>query len=382
MTPAEQLAFYMRKIYEKRLTTTSGGNLSVRDEDGSIWITPAAIDKGSLTPEDMVCVRPDGTVEGRWRPSSELPFHANIYRLRPDLHAVLHGHPSGLLAASMVRKCPDTTLLPELRKICPRVELAAYAAPGSALLGEKIGSCFADGCDLVLLENHGVCVGGADLAVAFCRFEALEYAAHLEIRANRMGKPNPAPEYIPDRQAALDAVSAELTAMVRRADRQGLFTAALGCCSVRNVGTMGSDGVLRKNSSLHERIYAANPDIHAIFEAQPLHAMAFAVTGAAYDTRAIPESYVLLRDLLRLPFEATDEAISAALCETSPAALVENRCALVIGKDLTQAFDRLEVLETTAQALIETAALGQIVRIQQPQIDEIKVIFKLKDPVP
>ena len=377
MSPAEQLAFAMKRIYEKRLTTTSGGNLSIREDDGSIWITPAAIDKGNLTPEDMVCVRPDGTVEGRWRPSSELPFHANIYRLRSDLRAVIHGHPAGLLAASMVRKCPDTALLPAIGAVCPGVELAAYAVPGSELLGEHIGKCFADGCDLVLLENHGVCVGGADLTEAFCRFEALEYAANLEIQANRLGKPRAAAAEAPKKTAVLDGEAPELTAMVRRADRQGLFTAALGCCSLRGVGTMGVDGVLRKNSELHEAIYAANPEVNAMFEAQPLYAMAFAVTGAEYDTRAIPESYVLLRDLLRLPADASDEEIAAALKETAPAALVENRCALVIGRDLTQAFDRLEVLETTAKALIDTAALGEIVRIRQPQIDEIKAVFRL-----
>lgn len=377
MSPAEQLAFYMKRIYEKRLTTTSGGNLSIMDTDGSIWITPAAIDKGSLTPDDMVRVRPDGTVEGRWRPSSELPFHAGIYRLRPDLRAVIHGHPAGLLAASMVRKCPDTALLLGVREVCPKVKLAAYAAPGSALLGEYIGKCFAEGCDLVLLENHGVCVGGTDLAEAFCRFETLEYAAHLEIQANRLGKPRAAAGKSQKKTAVIDDEAPELTAMVRRADRQGLFTAALGCCSTRKNGTMGTDEVLRANSPLHEAIYAANPDVHAIFEAQPVHAMAFAVTGADYDTRAIPESYVLLRDLLRLPADASDEKIAAALKETAPAALVENRCALVIGKDLTQAFDRLEVLETTAKALIDTAALGEIIRIRQPQIDEIKVVFRL-----
>ena len=178
--PAEQLALYMQKIYEKRLTTTSGGNLSIRDAEGNIWITPAAVDKGSLTPSDMVCVHPDGTVEGRHRPSSELPFHANIYRLRPDLTAVIHAHPPCLLAASMVRRPPDPKLLPAIGAVCGPVGTVAYAAPGSTLLGEYMGTRFAEGCDLVLLDNHGVCVGGTDLSDAFAKFEMLEYAAKLE----------------------------------------------------------------------------------------------------------------------------------------------------------------------------------------------------------
>ena len=53
---------------------------SARDDDGTTWITPAGVDKGSLTRDDIVRVRPDGTAEGRHRPSSELPFHRAVVR--------------------------------------------------------------------------------------------------------------------------------------------------------------------------------------------------------------------------------------------------------------------------------------------------------------
>ena len=62
--PADQLVMFMQRIYDKGLTTTSGGNLSIMDSDGNIWITPAGVDKGTLTRKDIVCVRPDGTCEG------------------------------------------------------------------------------------------------------------------------------------------------------------------------------------------------------------------------------------------------------------------------------------------------------------------------------
>ena len=382
--PAEQLALYMKKIYDKRLTTTSGGNLSVRDAEGNIWITPAAVDKGSLTPSDMVCVRPDGTVEGKYRPSSELPFHANIYRLRPDLTAVIHAHPPCLLAASMVRRPPDPKLLPAIGAVCGAVGTVAYAAPGSTLLGEYMGTRFAEGCDLVLLDNHGVCVGGIDLPDAFAKFETLEYAARLETLARRLGAPRQAPQTAAVEEGEICDVRHEaLLAMVRRAECQGLFTSKLGRIAVRcedGCLIMGADEVPRfSRDGMFSAVFAANPEIHAVIAAQPVHAMAFAVTGAFYDTRAIPESYVLLRDLLRLPGDAEPAVVAAALEETAPAALLENNCAIVIGKDLLQAFDRLEVLVTTAQALIDCGALGEIVRIQQPEIDEIKVVFKLKD---
>ena len=59
--PADQLVMFMQRIYDKGMTTTSGGNLSIMDEDGNIWITPAGIDKGTITRGDIVCVKPDGT---------------------------------------------------------------------------------------------------------------------------------------------------------------------------------------------------------------------------------------------------------------------------------------------------------------------------------
>ena len=73
--PKDQLVMMMDRIYRYGLTTTSGGNISILDGDGDIWITPGGIDKGSLTREDIVCVKPDGTVLSKHKPSVELPFH-------------------------------------------------------------------------------------------------------------------------------------------------------------------------------------------------------------------------------------------------------------------------------------------------------------------
>ena len=97
--PADQLVMFMQRIYDKGLTTMSGGNLSIRDTQGNIWITPAGIDKGTLTRKDIICVRPDGSCEGPHKPSSELPFHESVYRMRPDLNAVLPTYFNALLQA-------------------------------------------------------------------------------------------------------------------------------------------------------------------------------------------------------------------------------------------------------------------------------------------
>src|SRR5271165_4488192 len=91
--PRDEIVQTLERIYRFRMTTTSGGNLSIRDETGDVWITPARVDKGSLRREDVICLRANGRIEGLHRPSSEHPFHQSIYGVRPDVRAIVHAHP-------------------------------------------------------------------------------------------------------------------------------------------------------------------------------------------------------------------------------------------------------------------------------------------------
>ena len=140
MHPAEQIALIIGRIYRRKMTTTSGGNLSIMDDNGDMWITPAGIDKGSLTPSDIMCVKADGTIIGPHRPSSEYPFHRALYKMRPKLRSVIHAHPPGLVTFSIVHQVPDTSIIPQARGVCGPVGFAPYALPGSELLGEKISA--------------------------------------------------------------------------------------------------------------------------------------------------------------------------------------------------------------------------------------------------
>ncbi|MCX6258188.1 MAG: class II aldolase/adducin family protein [Bacteroidia bacterium] len=62
-SPAVQLSEIMTRIYNGMMTTPTGGNISIRDEEGNLWVTPTQIDKGRLTPADMVKIYPDGRTE-------------------------------------------------------------------------------------------------------------------------------------------------------------------------------------------------------------------------------------------------------------------------------------------------------------------------------
>ena len=414
--PADQLVMFMQRIYDKGMTTTSGGNLSILDEDGNIWITPAGVDKGTLNRNDIVCVKADGTITGMHRPSSELPFHAAVYKMRPDLKAVLHAHPPALVSFSIVRMIPDLNLLTSVQKMCPELKIATYAVPGSEKLGENIGKCFAEDCDMVLLENHGVCIGAKDMYTAFQRFETLEYTANLEILAKRIGthraldahaymlsqttNHTKMDDFIPGSHSVEELEARrDMITLIRRSYKQGLFTATHGTYSVRlsdgsfiitpygmDRAYLEEDDLVRVKAgmkemgkipsravTLHEKIYAYNPEISAILLAHPVHAMAFAVTDTGFDPRTIPESYILLRDVKRISYE---EYYSQ---QDQIAEYFENACVIVTGNTLLQAFDRLEVMESTAHSIINAAAIGQIVHISKEEVDDLKKAFHLVD---
>ncbi len=410
--PAERLVQAMARIYQYRMTTTSGGNLSIRDSDGSIWITPARVDKGSLRIEDIVRVLPDGTTEGRHKPSSEFPFHKKIYEARPDLGAIVHAHPVALVAFSICGQSPDSSLFTKARTVCGEVGFAPYALPGSNLLGERIATIFASGHDCVMLENHGVVVGGFDFSDAFRRFETLEFVAKTVIKARALGPVR----YLTPEQLAIGETPAaeleefdpgpatsierslrrELCDFIRRGYHQRLLTSNAGSFSVRIEGdsflistklvdraTISPDqlalihGGRRARGSrpsrachLHRLIYQQHPQIRAIVNATPVNATAFSASAARLDTRTIPESYIFLRDVAVLPFSwvyDAPEKIAATMTPEFPIALIENDCALVLGTTILDAFDRLEVLESTAEAVILSRSLGEV----QPMGDEV-----------
>ena len=109
--------------------------------------------------------------------------------------------------------------------------------------------------------------------------------------------------------------------------------------------------------------------------------MAFAITDAGFDPRTIPESYILLRDIKKLPYGNiyNPATISGELDAAHPALMVENNCVLVTGNSLLQAFDRLEVLEATAHSLINASALGTVDRITDEEVEDLKKAFNLVD---
>jgi L-fuculose-phosphate aldolase len=422
--PRDEIALTLSRIYRYKMTTTSGGNLSIIDENGDIWITPSRVDKGTLTAADIVCVKKDGTVEGPHKPSSEFPFHRAIYEVRPDIRAVVHAHPMALVSFSISKKVPDTKLIPQTYRWNGPVGFAPYGIPGSEDLGQKIAAKFADGFDSVVMESHGVCCGGRSLQDAFQRFETLELCCKTEIKASLLGEPR----FLSEQQLQLESKAEVVLAsfeydsgmmsvrekelrntlcqFVERGYRQRLLTGSTGTFSVRIDATsflitprpldrfsvlpeeivMVRKGKTERGKTpshaalSHKAIYDAHSEVQAIINACPLNALAFSVCHKTIDTRTLPECYIFLREVGLLPFETTFNdyaAMTAQLSLRHPAAVLCNNGVMVVGRDLLSTFDQLEVLECSAEAILDSLPIGGHVPMSKQVIDDICQAFNL-----
>ncbi|MDH6341404.1 L-fuculose-phosphate aldolase [Parabacteroides sp. PFB2-12] len=424
MHPADQITLIIGRIYRSGMTTTSGGNISIKDEQGDIWITPGSIDKGALTAKDIMCVKADGTIVGLHKPSSEFPFHKAIYDMRPDMTAVIHAHPPALVSFSIVHQIPDTNIIPQARGICGKIGFAPYAVPGSQKLGENIAKEFKDNPDYkaVIMENHGVVLCGEDMEDAYQRFETLEFSARTLLNAKILGGANT----LTDEQIALHdkalsaeyphfmnavypsderAIRAEIVKMVRRACDQGLMISSYGTVSVRwrdNDFLITPSGVPRwdmaledivqvrdglvetgkhpsRSIALHDIIYRMNPHINSIILTQSPNLMAFSTSGAKFDVRTIPESWIMLKDVPTAPFGVQYEANKqiAETLKSVPCVLIANDSVVVTGDKLINTFDRLEVAEFTAKSLIMATPLGQLQPISQEEVEALRKAFNV-----
>ncbi|MFV0379023.1 MAG: class II aldolase/adducin family protein [Mangrovibacterium sp.] len=421
MHPRDQITMIIDKIYRSGLTTTSGGNISIIDDNGDIWVTPSAIDKGTLRASDIVCVRKNGTVDGRHKPSSEFPFHRAIYECRPELKAVIHAHPPALVSFSIVRQIPNTNIIPQAKYICGDIGYAAYELPGSDRLGDVIAEEFKKGFNAVIMENHGTVVGGIDMVDAYQRFETLEFCARSIIYGSTIGTPNyltdaqidefenQIPRLLPemdrvDYPSDERAIREDIKKIVHRACAQGLMISSYGTVSVRWRGNdflitppkvsrwdMQNEDIVQikdgkrepgkipsRSTWLHQEIYKRNPHINSIILTQTPYLMAYSVTNVKFDVRTIPESWIFLQDVPNVPFGshfAGSQTILNTISKNTPAVIINNDSVLVTGDKLLGTFDRLEVAEFSAKSLTMGSSLGKLIPINTQQVEDLRKKF-------
>jgi L-fuculose-phosphate aldolase len=287
--------------------------------------------------------------------------------------------------------------------------------------------------DCVVMANHGVVVVGVNMTEAYQKFEALEFCARAEVRARVLGgqKLLLTPQDMTAQAQAARAITAKLEGrppvtpiecdlraslvkFVRRSYDQGLVHSTSGAMSARltptsflitpsnvdrrsiqpqdiclivfsslaqaNMGQgasfFASPGLVPSRAwVVHNALYQAFPDTHAVLQAHPFHITAFCMTSVNFNSNILPESYIVLRRVGRIPFRQSIEGpgLVDGFRQNSPCnvVLVNNDGVMIKGSTLAQVFDRLEVLEATANVVLECASLGSLLPMTREQIQEI-----------
>lgn len=163
-----------RRLHREGLVARTWGNLSLRLDADRCVMTPSGIAYERMRPDQIVTVRlRDLNHTGQLKPSSEKAMHAAIYRLRPEIRAVIHTHQ---VAASCVAAARQDirTIPPQARDILGAViRTAAYALPGTRKLAKATVRAL-QGSHAVLLANHGAVCVGRDMDEAFSVCTELE----------------------------------------------------------------------------------------------------------------------------------------------------------------------------------------------------------------
>ena len=190
MQEKEQVVRYGKKLIDRRLTTGSGGNISVCNrEKNLVAISPSGLDYYETTPEDIVILDIDGNlVEGKHRPSSEAGMHLAFYKNRADVSGIVHTHSKFATAiACMGWELPAVHYL--IGMAGRRVRCAGYATYGSDELAKKALETIGDS-NAVLLANHGLIALGEDVDRAFSTAEHLEFVSEVYYLTKTLGTPN------------------------------------------------------------------------------------------------------------------------------------------------------------------------------------------------
>lgn len=190
-TERKEVARFMRRLYKQGLTTTSGGNISLRTPGDIIVITPSATDKGRMRWGEVGIMKLTGeNLTPELKPSIEHRMHLDIYRIRGDVRAIVHAHPVFASAYTAMKCTIDTNLTAEARAICGDPRFVPYALMGS----KELASLAAENIlksDILLLENHGILAAGTNILQAFDRLEVLENAARITLIVEMTGKKKP-----------------------------------------------------------------------------------------------------------------------------------------------------------------------------------------------
>jgi L-fuculose-phosphate aldolase len=179
-----------RRLARNMYVTGFGGNLAWKLDDDLLLITPTQMHKGDIRPRDVVFVDLAGdVVEGKRRPTGEMPMYLKFFTERPDIVSVLHCHPPHVCAMAITTGTNwlMRPLYPETTTEVGPVPVVPYAEPLTEELAQNFIP-FLPRYNSFIMENHGlVTMSRGDIRWTLMNAELLEVTAQSALLALHAG---------------------------------------------------------------------------------------------------------------------------------------------------------------------------------------------------
>jgi L-ribulose-5-phosphate 4-epimerase len=180
------------EIFRAGLVTMHSGNASGIDRKrGIVLIKPSGMDYDKLRPANLVATDLDGRkVEGKWRPSVDLPHHLYLYRHCPEIGAVIHTHSNYATAFALLRRSIPVYLTAIADEFGAEIPCAPYVDNQGDHIGEAILK-YMGASPAILLGHHGAFAWGPNPRAALKAAVMLEDIAKTCHLALALGDPKP-----------------------------------------------------------------------------------------------------------------------------------------------------------------------------------------------
>ena len=177
------------KMSKMGLAAGTWGNISARVDKHYMIITPSGMGYDTLKPEDMILANiHDLSYEGKLKPSVEFPLHAEIYKARPEINAVIHTHSINASSIAAARKDIPPILDDMVQIVGGSIRITEYALPGSKQMAKNAVKKL-ENRNATILANHGPVCLGRNLNEALITSQIVEKTAKVFIDTQALGGP-------------------------------------------------------------------------------------------------------------------------------------------------------------------------------------------------
>ena len=164
------------------------GHASIRAGEGRMFINIGSCQRSKLTVADICTITMDGELlEGHGKPPLEFHLHAGIYRVRPDVKAVVHAHPKWSTFLSMTGHA-YAPVYAQGSLVHPVPLLDSPNSINNRAMADRLAATLGDR-PAAMMKSHGAVTVGANIIEAFVLANYMEENAHRQYMAMQIGKP-------------------------------------------------------------------------------------------------------------------------------------------------------------------------------------------------